>query len=63
MRRLLPEEAETLQGFPAGWTAPGKVEQRWEAMGRAVTVPVIEWIGNRLAASEPDGMVCPVPAN
>jgi DNA (cytosine-5)-methyltransferase 1 len=46
--------AEQLQGFPAGWTEPaetaGKASLRWSLIGNAVSVPVTEWIGNRLQA-------------
>lgn len=45
-------DAERLQGFPAGWTAPaGDVARpsfRWSLVGNAVTVPVAEWLGRRL---------------
>ncbi|MGH9103083.1 MAG: DNA cytosine methyltransferase [Acidimicrobiales bacterium] len=48
------EEAEGLQGFPAGWTAPGtaasgRVGTRWKLVGNAVTVGVSAWLGARLA--------------
>ncbi len=58
VRRLTPTECERLQGFPDGWTIPydGAIQRdplpdgpRYAAMGDAVTVPVIEWIGHRLA--------------
>lgn len=47
-------DAERLQGFEAGWTAPaGEAEgvrpsHRWKLVGNAVSVPMAEWIGNRL---------------
>ncbi len=49
-------DAERLQGFIAGWTAPadkiaGSRGARWRMVGNAVTVPVARWIGERL--SEP----------
>ena len=54
-RVLLPiiEEAEQLQGFPAGWTEPANVVSlgkgtRWKLVGNAVTVGVSTWIGRRL---------------
>jgi len=62
VRRLTPTECERLQGFPDGWTCLCGVEPyttltcrcpdsaRYRAMGNAVTVPVIEWIGRRLMA-------------
>lgn len=47
-------DAERLQGFPAGWTEPaavvGRASLRWSLVGNAVTVPVAEWLGTRLAA-------------
>ena len=50
LRRLTPVELERLQGFPDGWTDLGGTPDapRYEAMGRAVTVPVAEAIGRRL---------------
>ena len=58
VRRLTPLEAERLQGFPDGWTVPGGLtakeiagldSARYAALGNAVTVPVAEWIGSRVA--------------
>jgi DNA (cytosine-5)-methyltransferase 1 len=47
-------DAERLQGFEAGWTAPaesvGRGSTRWSLVGSAVSVPVAGWIGARLAA-------------
>lgn len=47
------EDAERMQGFESGWTAP--VEQmaratgtRWKLVGNAVTVGVSRWVGERL---------------
>lgn len=48
------EDAERLQGFPAGWTEPADEvftrprRFRWSLVGNAVCVPVAEWIGRRL---------------
>jgi DNA (cytosine-5)-methyltransferase 1 len=54
-RFLVPsiEDAERLQGFPSGWTAPAiemprGERRRWVLVGNAVSVPVAEWIGGRL---------------
>lgn len=54
-RIVLPviEEAEQMQGFPAGWTAPaddgpGRKGSRWKLTGNAVTVGVSAWVGRRL---------------
>jgi DNA (cytosine-5)-methyltransferase 1 len=45
------EEAERLQGFPAGWTEPAAERRqgvRWKLVGNAVTVGVSRWLGRRL---------------
>lgn len=46
------EDAEALQGFPRGWTEPAqsvaRAGLRWRLVGNAVSVPVAEWIGQRL---------------
>lgn len=49
------EDAEALQGFPRGWTAPAEVTpgrngRRWKLVGNAVTVGVAAWVAGRLAA-------------
>lgn len=47
------EDAEAMQGFDRGWTAPAEVAgrrgPRWKLVGNAVTVGVAEWLGRRLA--------------
>ena len=50
------EDAEALQGFKRGWTAPAKGvgrdrngRWRWYLVGNAVSVPVARWIGERIA--------------
>ena len=58
IRRLTTIETERLQGFPDGWTSEGldddgnivKISntQRYQACGNAVSVPVIEFISERL---------------
>jgi DNA (cytosine-5)-methyltransferase 1 len=54
VRRLTPEEAEALQGFPRGYTAiqykgkPAKDGPRYTAIGNSMAVPVIAWIGRRI---------------
>ena len=57
MRVVTPqiEEAEQMQGFEAGWTAPAdevtnRKGTRWKLVGNAVTVGVAKWIGNRLVS-------------
>jgi DNA (cytosine-5)-methyltransferase 1 len=45
-------DAERLQGFDADWTRAAEAEGlgrlRWSLVGNAVSVPVAEWIGERL---------------
>lgn len=61
VRRLTPTECERLQGFPDGWTClcqplesydPNACtcpdSPRYRALGNAVTVNVIRWLGERL---------------
>lgn len=51
VRRLTPVECERLQGFPDDWTrVPNDTpdSRRYAAIGDAVTVPVAQWIGERL---------------
>lgn len=57
------DDAERMQGFPAGWTdidgileSTGKAfnkRRRWMLVGNAVNVGVSTWLGERLAADEP----------
>lgn len=47
------KDAERLQGFPAGWTAPAasrgaRAGPRWKLVGNAVSVPLAAWLGRRL---------------
>jgi site-specific DNA-cytosine methylase len=48
VRRLTPIDCERLQGFPDDWTAGQSDSQRYRQMGNAVTVNVIESIGQQL---------------
>jgi len=48
VRRLTPLECERLQGFPDGWTEGISDTQRYRCLGNAVTVPVVEYILERL---------------
>ena len=57
VRRLTPVECERLQGFPDGYTNipwRGKSQApdgpRYKAMGNSMAVPVMRWIGKRIAA-------------
>jgi DNA (cytosine-5)-methyltransferase 1 len=58
VRRLMPQECERLQGFPCGYTAiprRGKIAKdgpRYKALGNSMAVPVMAWIGQRIAAVE-----------
>lgn len=58
VRRLTPMECERLQGFPDGWTdieyrgKPAPDTARYKAMGNSMAVPVMRWIGERIAAVE-----------
>jgi DNA (cytosine-5)-methyltransferase 1 len=51
------EDAERLQGFDAGWTKPAeaiaRAGARWSLIGSAVSVPVAQWIGERLSSPRP----------
>jgi DNA (cytosine-5)-methyltransferase 1 len=56
VRRLTPVECERLQGFPDGYTNipwRGKSESpdgpRYKALGNSWAVPVVRWIGKRIA--------------
>lgn len=58
VRRLTPVEAERLQGFPDNWTRipwRGKPAEecpdgpRYKALGNSMAVPVMRWIGERIA--------------
>jgi DNA (cytosine-5)-methyltransferase 1 len=58
VRRLTPLETERLQGFPDNWTMPTKTIEnvntldsaRYHACGNAVSVPVAEWLGQRIVS-------------
>ncbi len=61
VRRLTPRECERLQGFPDGYTnipygRPKYPDQicpdgpRYKAIGNSMAVPVVRWIGERIAA-------------
>jgi DNA (cytosine-5)-methyltransferase 1 len=58
VRRLTPRECERLQGFPDDYTAipwRGKPASecpdgpRYKAIGNSMAVPVMRWIGKRIA--------------
>ena len=61
VRRLTPRECERLQGFPDNFTAiPWRKKgsedcpdgPRYKALGNSMAVPVMRWIGERIAAVE-----------
>lgn len=55
VRRLTPRECEALQGFPRNYTLvpyrgkPAADGPRYKALGNSMAVPVIHWIGSRIA--------------
>jgi DNA (cytosine-5)-methyltransferase 1 len=58
VRRLTPRECERLQGFPDDYTAiPWRKKTadlcpdgpRYKALGNSMAVPVMRWIGKRIA--------------
>lgn len=62
VRRLTPIECERLQGFPdnhtlIGWRGKDADEcpdgPRYKAIGNSMAVPVMRWIGERIAAALP----------
>ena len=58
VRRLTPKECERLQGFPDGYTdvtyrkKPAADGPRYKALGNSMAVPVMAWIGRRIAEVE-----------
>jgi DNA (cytosine-5)-methyltransferase 1 len=58
VRRLTPRECERLQGFPDDYTAityrgkPAADGPRYKALGNSMAVPVMRWIGERIAMVE-----------
>ena len=49
LRRLVPDELDRLQGFPAGWTDTGMTEaQRAFCMGNALVTDVVHRIGEAM---------------
>ncbi len=62
VRRLMPVECERLQGFPdnhtqISWRGKESTEcpdgPRYRAIGNSMAVPVMRWIGDRIAAALP----------
>ena len=58
VRRLTPMECERLQGFPDDYTLishrgkPAADGPRYKALGNSMAVPVMRWIGERIAMVE-----------
>ena len=61
LRRITPIEAERLQGFPDNWTKVpyrGRAAEkcpdgpRYKAIGNAMAVPVMRWLGRRIQLVE-----------
>ena len=58
VRRLTPRECERLQGFPDDYTLtpyrgkPAADGPRYKALGNSMAVPVVRWIGERIARED-----------
>jgi DNA (cytosine-5)-methyltransferase 1 len=58
VRRLTPRECERLQGFPDDYSLvpyrgkPASDGPRYKALGNSMAVPVMRWIGQRIAMVE-----------
>jgi DNA (cytosine-5)-methyltransferase 1 len=56
-------DAERLQGFDTNWTAPAVDDPtrrngpRWKLVGNAVSVPLAQWVGRRIAEGTADAKV------
>ncbi|WP_425515953.1 DNA cytosine methyltransferase [Methylomagnum ishizawai] len=67
VRRLTPRECERLQGFPDDYTRvpyrgkPAADGPRYKALGNAMAVPVMRWIGERIQAVEAMGRPADAP--
>ena len=48
IRRLTPLECERLQGFPDGWTEGLSDTRRYQALGNAVSVPIVWAVAKKL---------------
>ena len=58
VRRLTPRECERLQGIPDDYTLveyrgkPAADGPRYRALGNSMAVPVMRWVGERIAEIE-----------
>lgn len=58
VRRITPRECERLQGFPDDYTLtpyrgkPAADGPRYRALGNSMAVPVVRWIGERIARED-----------
>lgn len=52
LRVLTPEEAERLQGFPAGYTSGFSASRRWRMIGNAVIPACVRWLGERILEAD-----------
>lgn len=55
VRRLTPKECERLQGYPDDWTKINEKSadsHRYRMIGNGFAVPVVAWIGQRIAMVE-----------
>ena len=64
VRRLTPKECERLQGCPGDWTRIPYRDKpaeecpdgpRYKAIGNSFAVPVVRWIGDRIAMADKEG--------
>ena len=68
VRRLTPRECERLQGFPDDYTLidfrwkPAADGPRYRALGNSMAVPVMRWLGERIAAVDAIGRTAEVAA-
>lgn len=60
VRRLTEVECARLQGFPDGYLdityrgKPAAGGNKYKALGNSIAVPVLAWIGNRIAETKGD---------
>jgi len=60
VRKLTPREWERLQGFPDDYTLIDEKTAdgpRYKALGNSMAVPVMRWIGERIARELANGVL------